>query len=159
MPSSSTRSCRLVSRCFCGSKAGGRVRVVARGGGGGGRGEARQSLHHNPPHRTPFPFRRLVSGKTQRPQTKMRPRPVKMVQRICKSMVQMSWETIMAVAAAAAADLPAQRNNTPEAQQTQLLWRTGKAKHTISQSPFRRFSTVGKETHSSYNQPHRNSDC
>jgi hypothetical protein len=136
MPSCSTRSCRLVSRCFCGSKAGGRVRVVARGGGGG-RGEARQSLHHNPPHRTPFPFRRLVSAKTQRPQTKMRPRPVKMVQRICKSMVQMSWGTIMAIAAAAAADLPAQRNNTPEAQQTQLLWRTGKAKHTIShRAPF-----------------------
>ncbi|CAM6070095.1 unnamed protein product [Sphagnum tenellum] len=52
----------------------------------------------------------------------MRPRPVKMVQRICKSMVQMSWETIMAIAAAAAADLPAQRNNTSEAQQTQLFW-------------------------------------
>jgi hypothetical protein len=31
--------------------------------------------------------------------------------------------------------------------------------HNLSQSPFRRFSTVGKETHSSYNQPHRNSDC
>jgi len=32
---------------------------------------------------------------------------------------------IMAIAAAAAVDLPPQRNNTPEAQQTQLLWRTG----------------------------------
>jgi hypothetical protein len=31
--------------------------------------------------------------------------------------------------------------------------------HNLSQSPFRRFSTVGKETHSSYNQPHRDSDC
>ncbi len=52
-------------------------------------------------------------------------------------MVQMSWETIMAIAAAAAADLPPQRNNTPEPQQTQLFWRTGKAKHTIShRAPF-----------------------